>query len=103
MLFCIGVFNVYIHGSYVIELWKLNAEVWYNLWRKREAKMKKCGNRQSGISAEPTSILETVGKVDIATKDIDDDFIKSRIFTVRGVQVMFDSDSAVFLECLRNA
>ena len=47
--------------------------------------MKKCGNRQSGISAEPTSILETVGKVDIATKDIDDDFIKSRIFTVRGV------------------
>ena len=26
---------------------------------------------------------------------IDDDFIKSRIFTVRGVQVMFDRDLAV--------
>ena len=59
--------------------------------------MKKCGNSQkSGISAEPTSLLEAVGKVDIVPRNIDDDFIKSRIFTVRGVQVMFDSDLAVF-------
>ena len=60
--------------------------------------MKKCGkSKKTGmISAEPTSIFETVGKVDIVARDIDDDFIKSRIFTVRGVQVMFDSDLAVF-------
>ena len=57
--------------------------------------MKKCGNSQkSGISAEPTSLLEAVGKVDIVTRDIDDDFIKSRIFTVRDVQVILDRDLA---------
>ena len=61
--------------------------------------MKKCGNNQkSGISAEPTSLLEAVGKVDIVTRDIDDDFnsdlIRSRIFTIRGVQVMLAPDLA---------
>ena len=59
--------------------------------------MKKCGkSKKTGmISAESTSILETVGKFDIVTKDIDDDFIKSRIFTIRGVQVMLDRDLAM--------
>ena len=57
--------------------------------------MKKCGNSQkSGISAEPTSLLEAVGKVDIVTRDINDDFIKSCIFTVRDVQVILDRDLA---------
>ena len=96
MLFCIGIFDICIHGLYVAELCKLNMELWYNSWRREKAKMKKCGNNQkSGISAESTSILETVGKVDIVTKDIDDDFIKSRIFTIRGVQVMLDRDLAM--------
>ena len=53
-------------------------------------------SQKSGMPKEPTSLSETVGTIDIVARDIDDDFIKSRIFTVRGVQVMFDSDLAVF-------
>ena len=58
--------------------------------------MKKCGNSQkSGISAEPTSLSESVDTIDIVARDIDDNFIKSRIFTIRGVQVMLDRDLAM--------
>lgn len=39
-------------------------------------------------------ISETVGKTDIAAVDINEDFIKSRIYTVRGVQVILDRDLA---------
>ena len=35
---------------------------------------------------------EIVGKTDIVARDIDDAFIKSRIYTVRGVQVLLDRD-----------
>lgn len=38
---------------------------------------------------------DIVGKTDIIVKDIDDAFIKSRIYTVRGVQVILDRDLAM--------
>ena len=37
---------------------------------------------------------EIVCKTDIVARDIDDAFIKSRIYTVRGVQVILDRDLA---------
>ena len=54
-------------------------------------------NGQSGISAEPTS-SESVDTIDIVARDIDDNFnsdlIRSRIFSIRGVQVMLAPDLA---------
>ena len=37
---------------------------------------------------------EIVGMTDIVARDIDDAFIKSRIYTVRSVQVIIDRDLA---------
>ena len=53
--------------------------------------MEKCGNSQkSGISAE----LPVVVSSPTSFVSEEDDFIKSHIFTIRGVQVMMDSDLA---------
>ena len=53
--------------------------------------MEKCGNSQkSGISAE----LPVVVSLPTSFVSEEDDFIKSHIFTIRGVQVMMDSDLA---------
>ena len=56
--------------------------------------MKKCGNSQSGISAE----LQVVVSSPTSFVSDEDDFIKSHIFTVRGVQVILSSDLAPLYE-----
>ena len=56
--------------------------------------MKKCRNSQSGISAE----LQVVVSSPTSFVSDEDDFIKSHIFTVRGVQVILSSDLAPLYE-----
>lgn len=89
--------------SSFVPLFPLKVEIQNGVILPEEAPLKRIGKKRPSMKTPPKSnplLLSEATAVeplptDVVPATIADDFIKSRIFTIRGVQVMLDRDLAI--------